>query len=85
MARPRNATTIIGVDRNATRMDHTLVRAIAFARTWADQLEAGEIRSVVVLAATQKRCLHYTNRLLPLAYLAPDLVEMILAEDGHAR
>ena len=78
LARPRNATTIISAERGAARPDRTLVRAISLARHWADQLESGAIASVVDLAAAQKRCIHYTNRLLPLAYLAPDLVELIL-------
>lgn len=79
LARPRNATVIIGGEQTTARVDRTLVRAIALARSWADQLETGAVRSVVDLAAEQKRCIHYTNQLLPLAYLAPDLVEMILA------
>lgn len=79
LARPRNAMTIIGGERKHERIDRKLVRAIALARSWADELESGAVRSVVDLAAAQKRCIHYTNRLLPLAYLAPDLVEMILA------
>ena len=78
LARPRNATTIIGAERSTARPDRTLVRAISLARHWADQLESGAVFSVVDLAAAQKRCIHYTNRLLPLAYLAPDLVELIL-------
>lgn len=78
LARPRNATTIIGAERGTARPDRTLVRAISLARRWADQLESGAIASVVDLAAAQNRCIHYTNRLLPLAYLAPDLVELIL-------
>jgi hypothetical protein len=78
LARPRNAMTIIGAERGAARPDRTLVRAISLARHWADQLEAGAVTSVVDLAAAEKRCIHYTNRLLPLAYLAPDLVELIL-------
>lgn len=78
LARPRNAMTIIGAERSLVRHDRTLVRAISLARHWADQLEAGAVASVVDLAAAQKRCIHYTNRLLPLAYLAPDLIELIL-------
>lgn len=81
LARPRNATTIIGAAPSTARTDRTLLRAIALARSWADKLESGAIRSVVDLAETEKRCLQYTNKLLPLAYLAPDLIEMIL--DGR--
>lgn len=81
LARPHNATTIVGAAPPGARTDRTLVRAIALARAWADKLESGAVRSVVDLAAAEKRCLHYTNKLLPLAYLAPDLIEMIL--DGR--
>jgi hypothetical protein len=81
LARPRNATTIIGAAAPTARSDRPLLRAIALARSWADKPESGAMRSVVDLAAAEKRCLHYTNKLLPLAYLAPDLIEMIL--DGR--
>ena len=42
-------------------------------------LELGEVASIKALARREGLCNHYTSRMLPLAYLAPDLVEAILA------
>jgi hypothetical protein len=60
------------------RIDRTLVRGIVLAKQWARQLESGEVRSVKALAKQNGLCEHYTAQLLPLAYLAPDLVGDIL-------
>jgi hypothetical protein len=59
-------------------MDRALVRALVLARTWAGQLERGEVGSIGALARANGLCHHYAARLLPLAYLAPDLTELIL-------
>jgi site-specific DNA recombinase len=61
------------------RPDRALIRAVVLARQWAERLERGEVASVKALAKEQGLCQHYTARLLPLAYLAPDLVDSILA------
>jgi site-specific DNA recombinase len=63
----------------AAHPDRALIRAVALARLWADQLAAGEVGSVKALAAAQGYCEHYVAKLLPLAWLAPDLIELILA------
>jgi hypothetical protein len=78
LARPHNATTIVRAQNSSPRIDRTLVRAVALAHLWAKQLESGDKRSIVHLVENGGRCIHYTKKLLPLAYLAPDLVEMIL-------
>jgi hypothetical protein len=43
-----------------------------------ERLDAGSPRSIIGLAKAEKICVLHTAKLLPLAYLAPDLVEMIL-------
>ncbi len=63
----------------ATRVDQALVRSVVLARKWARMLESGEASSIETLAKQQQLCVRNTGRMLPLAYLAPDLVEMILA------
>ena len=63
---------------SAGKVDRALVRALVLARTWAGQLERGEVESVKALARINGLCHNYTARLLPLAYLAPDLSEAIL-------
>ena len=62
----------------ANRIDRALVRAIALARVWAVELESGRVDSIKSLARREVLCNHYATRLLPLAYLAPDLIDEIL-------
>ncbi|MET0182182.1 MAG: hypothetical protein ABW199_04770 [Caulobacterales bacterium] len=42
------------------------------------KLDSGEVASIKALARNEKLCVLHTARLLPLAYLAPDLVTQIL-------
>lgn len=80
--RPRNATTLLHSARDTNpRVDRMLVRAVAQAHRWAKQLESGAYASVSALARAERLCLNRTNALLPLAYLAPDLVALIV--DGR--
>lgn len=65
----------------AAKVDRALIRAIVLAKTWAGELERGELASIKALAERDGLCDHYTARLLPLAYLAPAIVEQIL--DGR--
>jgi len=62
----------------AGRVDRALVRAVVLARTCAEKLERGEVASAKELARQEGLCHHYLARLLPLAYLAPDLIAAIL-------
>jgi site-specific DNA recombinase len=80
--RPRNSTTIIrsGTPISA-KVDRSLVRAIVMARGWVKRLEAGEPPSIRALARAEGACILHTAKLLPLAFLAPDLVAQIL--DGR--
>ena len=83
LARTRRARTLVAeTDREgARRIDRALVRAIALARSWADQLAANEAPSLRDIAKRDGLCPTYTRKLLPLAFLAPDLVEALL--DGR--
>jgi hypothetical protein len=60
------------------KIDRALVRAVVLARGWAKLLESGEVGSVKELAQRNSLCEHYTMRLAPLAYLAPDITSAIL-------
>jgi hypothetical protein len=68
-----------GDPATAVRVDRALVRAITLARTWAQSLAKGEIPSTKHLARHHGICERYAGRLMPLAWLAPDLVETLLA------
>jgi DNA invertase Pin-like site-specific DNA recombinase len=81
MHRRQGALILLPADEAAApaaKVDRALVRAMALARSWSSELESGRVGSISALAQRENLCSHYTARLLPLAYLAPDLVEKIL-------
>ncbi len=59
--------------------DITLIAAIAKAHLWLDLLTSGKAKSINDLAQQQDTDRNEISRFLPLAYLAPDIVEKILA------
>jgi site-specific DNA recombinase len=71
----------VGMESGRRRIDRALVRAVVLARCWARRLELGEVASIRDIARQHRLCLRYTARLLPLAYLAPDLLEAVM--DGR--
>ncbi|MBI1188889.1 MAG: hypothetical protein GC206_16410 [Alphaproteobacteria bacterium] len=79
----RGAKDVIAAGGASTpsRIDRALVRAVVLARRWADELAEGDPPSIQALADREDACPMYTGKLLPLAFLAPDLVEAIL--DGR--
>ena len=84
LARASNARRLLGVDSgdaNAPRIDRALVRAIVQARRCQIMLASGEAKSIQDIAEREDVCPIYTGQLMPLAFLAPDLVEAIL--DGR--
>jgi len=73
-----------GVPSRATprsRVDNTLVKALARAFRWRGLLEAGVYGTVEEIAAAEKINTSYVSRILRLTLLAPDIIEMIL--DGR--
>jgi site-specific DNA recombinase len=74
-------TTIVTLDGHAprtTRIDKALVRAIARAHHWRELLESGEARTAYDLARHEACRVSYVQRHLPLAFLSPKLVELII-------
>jgi site-specific DNA recombinase len=63
------------------RADSALLKAVARARQWSEDLLARRAQSVAEIA--QRECVssRYVRRLLRLAFLAPEIVEAIAA--GH--
>jgi hypothetical protein len=55
------------------------LRAVARANHWRELLEAGTARSAYDLARLEGCRVSYVQRHLPLGFLAPDIVEAILA------
>ena len=58
--------------------NQTLIKAVIRAHAWRRMLEAEDGLSVRELAVRQSLNHRYINRLLPLAWLAPDVIEAIL-------
>ncbi|GAC1554905.1 MAG: hypothetical protein NVS2B5_15100 [Beijerinckiaceae bacterium] len=59
-----------------------LLRAIARACRWADQIRSGKVASLDEIAIAEQIGERHVRRLLPLAFLAPRIVEAII--DGTA-
>ena len=61
-----------------TRVDNTMVKAVARAYRWKQLLESGEFATIHDLAAAEKINPSYLSRILRLTLLAPDIVESVL-------
>ncbi len=67
--------------RPITSPDPALIKAVAKAFAWNRKLMTGEARSVRALARDVGVTNRYVRKLLPLAFLAPDIIDAIL--DGR--
>jgi DNA invertase Pin-like site-specific DNA recombinase len=67
-----------GAAYDAVRLDRPLINALTQAYHWRNALASGEPRSIEDLAASAGQTEAYVRQLLPLAFLAPDIVEAIL-------
>ena len=55
-----------------------VVKAIARSRQWFDGLVSGEFRSLIEIANAEGVIERYVGRVLPLAFLVPDIVSSVL-------
>jgi hypothetical protein len=62
-----------------TKIDGTLVKALARAFRWKRMLDSGAFTSVTEIAAHEKLSFTYISRVVRLSLLAPDLVDAIMA------
>lgn len=65
----------------AARHDLTLIKVIARAHKWFDDLTSGRSPSIAVIASKVNVSEGYIGNILPLAFLAPDIVDTIIT--GH--
>ena len=61
------------------RVDPALVKAIVRARKWFDDLSNGRVRSLAEIGRTENVSDRYVGALIPLAFLAPEIVTRILS------
>jgi site-specific DNA recombinase len=80
--RGNEAKLIIGEHSEETNLvDETLIKIISNAHRWMQQLQSGAATTVVEIAKAETLDDGEISRVLPLAFLAPDIVEAIL--DGR--
>src|SRR6185437_5997437 len=68
----------VATQNESSRCDPTLLKALARGRAWFDELADGRARSLRELAEREGITRRYVRRLVDLAFLSPELVEMIL-------
>jgi hypothetical protein len=64
-------------DATPNRVDLLLLKAVARARRWTDDLLSGKVRSVADLARREGIDGRSVRRLIPLGFLAPRIIEAI--------
>ncbi|MEE3098640.1 MAG: hypothetical protein VX463_02615, partial [Pseudomonadota bacterium] len=69
---------VIGLDRRERKPDAELIAMVADARRWSGELLAGAAVSVGEIERREGGRKGSVSRILPLAFLAPDIAEAIL-------
>ncbi|MEP6826444.1 MAG: hypothetical protein ABJA10_00050, partial [Aestuariivirga sp.] len=64
--------------RTEVKVDHTLLRSIAKAHVWFNELSSDSRLSIKAIAARENILASEVSRQLPLAFLAPKIVSAIL-------
>jgi site-specific DNA recombinase len=65
-------------NRSAAIVDLSLLKAVARAHRWFDELSTGKARSLAAIAAREGLAVRYVGRLIRLAFPAPEIVESIV-------
>ena len=77
--RGRQMKLVLPNSANVGAVDRSLVTAVVRAWEWAERLKSGEVASMAEICATEGFTDSYVGQLLPLAFLAPEMVESILS------
>jgi len=65
-------------NRSAATVDLPLLKAVARAHRWFDEISTGGANSLAEIAAREGLAVRYVGRVIRLAFLAPDIVESIV-------
>jgi len=68
-----------GAGTQTARPDPALIKAVVRAHKWFEDLATGRVPSLSEIAKKEGVSDRYVSHLIPLAFLAPDIVEVILA------
>jgi hypothetical protein len=71
-------------NQNVKTPNAVVVKAIARASIWFEQLSAGESQSMAQIAARENITDNYVSNLIHLAWLSPDLVGRVLEGESEA-
>jgi hypothetical protein len=63
----------------AGRVDRPLLKALGRAFRWSDDLLSGRVHSVAAIATRERTDIRYVRRVMQLRFLAPPIVEAIVA------
>ena len=67
-----------------THYDSTLVKSIARAHVWFQELTSGKTKSLLELAERHNVSDSYVKKIIPLAFIAPDIVtKLISGKSAH--
>ena len=72
---------VLGGNPLPSRVDLPLLKAVARAYRWSDDLLSGRVQSVAEIARRERVTPRYVRRVLWLGFLAPKIVEAIV--DGR--
>lgn len=70
---------VLAGEASETRRDPALLKAVALGQRWFSELASGAMSSTSEIARREGVRDNYVRRLLPLAFLAPPIVEAICA------
>ena len=65
-------------NRSAVTLDLPLLKAVARAHRWFDEISTGKANCLAEIVAHEELAVRYVGRLIRLAFLAPDIVESIM-------
>jgi hypothetical protein len=71
-----------GKDEIRRKIDPALLKAIARARRWFEEVASGRMQSLAAIARRERLAKRYVARLTKLAFIAPSIVEAVV--EGRA-